>query len=59
MYRFPVGKCPKCKHSVIYSNNPKDKNNISITFADDNSVGIMILCSKCKTMLKLDNMNLK
>ena len=53
MYRIPIVKCPKCNHSIIYSDNPKNKNNFLVSIADDNYSGNTILCAKCKTMLSV------
>lgn len=52
-YRIPIGKCPCCKHSIVYSDNPKNKNKVIIRIADDNYSGNTILCAKCKTMLSI------
>lgn len=49
--RYPIGWCPNCKHTVIYSNNPRDKSCVSIRLADENYSGKTILCSKCKSMV--------
>ena len=59
MYKHPIGRCPKCRHSILYSHNPKDKINVIITIADDNSEDNMVMCAKCKTMLNVKNKILK
>ena len=53
MNRTPIAKCPKCKHSIMYSFNPKSKKSVIVRIADDNYKGNTILCSKCKSMLSV------
>lgn len=57
-YRFPIGKCPHCHHSIVYSNNPKNKNNIKVLIAEDDYPGNTILCAKCKVMLIIEEKNI-
>lgn len=51
---FPIARCanPECNRAILYSNNPKDKNNVIIRIAESRD-GIAILCPKCKTMLQI------
>ena len=51
--RFPVGKCPSCKHPLIYSNQPSTKWGLELKIADDNFQGRAVLCAKCKKMIAI------
>lgn len=54
MTRFvPVGRCPSCHYSVIYSANPKAGRSLMLKIAEDDFPGRMVLCAKCKKMLAI------
>ena len=53
--RIPVGKCPNCGSTVVYSDEGTDKKYISVLYVDDNYKGITYLCAKCKTMVAIIN----
>ena len=50
---IPIGRCPSCHYSVIYSSDPKAGRSLILKIADDNFPGRMVLCAKCKTMLAI------
>lgn len=49
--RIPIAWCPICKHTVLYSDNPREKKDIHIFPIYEGYHGKSLLCSKCKTML--------
>ena len=49
--RIPIAWCPICKHTVVYSDNPRGKKDIYIFPIYEGYRGKSLLCSKCKTML--------
>lgn len=51
--KYPVGWCPVCRRTVLYSKDPRVKNAIRICIAEEEYEGMTYLCSKCKTMLKV------
>ena len=55
-FRYPVAWCPKCDRPIVYSDNPKDKNNIKARKAEPDYHGKTILCACCKTMLAVVEM---
>ena len=50
---YPIAKCPQCRRTILYSDDPRDKLNIKIRLALDNHIGIDILCPKCKKKLAI------
>ena len=55
--RIPIVRCPnpECNCTILYSQNGKDKNKISVSIADTDYQGPTILCARCKTMLKISS----
>ena len=53
--RIPIARCPVpgCGRTLIYSGDPKDKHTIILSVADDGYRGKTMMCSKCKTILKV------
>ena len=51
--RIPVGRCPNCGSTVVYSDAGTDKKYISVIYADDDYKGTTYLCAKCKTMIAI------
>ncbi len=51
--RIPVGKCPCCKHPIVYSTDPRVKWNFSLVVAPPDFGGKLIMCAKCKQMLAM------
>lgn len=49
--KIPIAWCPVCKHTLIYSDDPRGKKDILIFPLYDGYHGKSLLCSKCKTML--------
>lgn len=49
--KTPIGKCPVCNSTVIYSDNGADKKQISVVCANGDYKGHTYLCAKCKTMV--------
>ena len=50
---IPIGRCPSCHYSVIYSSDPKAGRSLILKIAEDDFPGRMALCAKCKTMLAI------
>ena len=50
---IPIGRCPSCHYSVIYSSDPKAGRSLILKIAEDDFLGRMVLCAKCKTMLAI------
>ena len=50
---IPIGRCPSCHYSVIYSSDPKAGRSLILKIAEDDFPGRMVLCAKCKTMLAI------
>ena len=53
--KIPIARCanPNCKCTILYSDNPKDKNNVTVRIASSDYVGSTYLCPRCKTMLAI------
>ena len=53
--KIPIAKCanPNCRCTILYSDNPKDKNNVIVRVAEPNYTGATYLCPRCKTMLAI------
>ncbi len=51
--KFPIARCanPSCNCTILYSENPKDKSNVTVRIADPSYKGPTYLCPRCKTML--------
>ncbi len=51
--KYPVARCanPSCHCTILYSENPKDKSNITVRIAELGYQGCTYLCPRCKTML--------
>lgn len=49
--KIPIGRCPNCGSSVIYSDNGADKLRFTVIRAGDDYKGHTYLCAKCKTMV--------
>ena len=44
-YKHPIAKCPKCRRSIIYSDNPKDKVIFFVREPDEN-YRVSIYCAQ-------------
>jgi len=53
--RIPIARCPVpgCGRTLMCSGDPKDKHTIILSVADDGYRGKTMMCSKCKTVLKV------
>lgn len=51
--KYPIAKCPKCGRTIVYSDDPRDKKNVSLCEATADYHGRTVLCAKCKTMLAI------
>ena len=53
--RIPIARCPvpDCGRTLMYSGDPKDKNTVTLSVADDGYNGKTMMCPKCKTVLKV------
>ena len=51
--RTPIGKCPNCGSTIVYSDKGTDKKYISVICAGDDYKGTTYLCAKCKTMVAI------
>ena len=51
--KIPIAKCanPECGCSILYSNNPREKRNVTVRMAEPNYEGPTFMCPRCKTML--------
>ena len=49
--KYPIAHCPNCHRTLLYSDNPKDKLNVTVRTAEPDCHGTTVLCAKCKTML--------
>ena len=49
--RIPIARCPNCGRTVLYSDDPRDKLNVTVRAADESYHGKAMLCPRCKTML--------
>ena len=49
--KYPIAHCPNCRRTVLYSDDPREKKNVTINIAEPDYHGTMMLCGKCKTML--------
>ena len=53
--KIPIARCanPNCRRTILYSDNPKDKNNVIVHIAESSYKGATYLCPRCKTMLAI------
>ena len=53
--RIPIARCPvpDCGRTLMYSGDPKDKNTVILSIANDGYHGKTMMCPKCKTVLKV------
>ena len=53
--RIPIARCPVLdfERTLLYSGNPKDKNTVILSVANDGYNGKTMMCPKCKTVLKV------
>lgn len=53
--RIPIARCPvpDCGRTLMYSGDPKDKHTVTFSVANDGYQGKTMMCSKCKTVLKI------
>ena len=51
--KIPIAKCanPECGCSILYSNNPREKRNVTVRMAEPNYEGATFMCPRCKNML--------
>ncbi len=49
--RIPIARCPSCRHSLLYSRDPRKKKDVTVRVAEPDFDGKTMLCAKCKTML--------
>jgi hypothetical protein len=51
--KIPIAKCanPECGCSILYSNNPREKRNVTVRMAEPNYTGPIFMCPRCKKML--------
>ena len=51
--KIPIAKCanPECGCSILYSNNPREKRNVTVRMAEPNYTGPTFMCPRCKKML--------
>ena len=51
--KFPIARCanPACGCTILYSNNPREKINVTIRVAEPSYMGSTYRCSRCNTML--------
>ena len=51
--RIPIARCPvsDCGRTLMYSGDPKDKNTVTLSVANEGYQGQTMMCPKCKTVL--------
>ena len=51
--KIPIARCAnsECNCTILYSDNPKDKSNVTVRIAEPNYSGATFMCPRCKTML--------
>ena len=51
--KIPIAKCanPECGCSILYSNLPREKRNVTVRMAEPNYTGPTYRCAHCNTML--------
>ena len=51
---YPIAHCPNCRRAILYSDDPRDKRDVTVRVAEEDHHGKTVLCAKCKKMLILD-----
>ena len=51
--KIPIARCanPECGCSILYSNNPREKRNVTVRMAEPNYTGPTFMCPRCKKIL--------
>lgn len=51
--KIPIARCanPECGCTILYSNNPKEKRNVTVRIAEPGYECPTYLCPRCKKML--------
>ena len=51
--KIPIAKCanPECGRTILYSENPREKLNVTVRMAEPNYTGPTFMCPRCKKML--------
>lgn len=51
--KYPIARCanPGCGCTILYSDDPRDKRNVTVHLAEPNHAGPTLLCPRCKKML--------
>ena len=49
--KYPIAHCPVCRRTVLYSDDPRDKKDVTVRVAGEDYHGKTMLCAKCKKML--------
>ena len=52
--KYPIAHCPNCQRTILYSDDPRDKKDVTIRVAEEDYHGKTFLCARCKKMLILD-----
>ncbi len=48
--KYVIARCPHCNYSIMYSDDPQDKNTVKVYPVGADYKGKTHLCSKCKKM---------
>ncbi len=51
--KYPIAFCPGCHRTVLYSDNPKEKNNVKVCLAEPGYHGAVHRCPRCNTMYRV------
>ena len=51
--KYPIAYCPVCHRTMLYSDDPREKKNVTVSIAAPDYHGAMMLCGKCKIMLSV------
>ena len=51
--KFPIARCanPACGCTIMYSENPREKLNVTVRMAEARYTGPTFMCPRCKQML--------
>ena len=51
--KFPIARCanPACGCTILYSENPREKLNVTVRMAKAGYTGPTFMCPRCKQML--------
>ena len=51
--KIPIARCanPECGCSILYSNNPREKRNVTVRMAEPNYTGPTFMSPRCKKMI--------